>query len=370
MGELTVASQDPIEILRQGADVWNPWREANFTVLDLAKADLRAMDLAKVNLSNMDLTGANLSGAKLRGARLSKATLTDADLFGADLREADLVAAVLHTADLYGADLRDADLRDADLRGADLRQAKMNRACLTDTRLNDVDLRDTYGLRLDRTWVRGAVFPTRIWPSLPRFRNTENGDTEHVTGRLPWSYAREDPWSRLRRVYTGPSMLLVLLLVVAFLTPLVLRLVLWAQLAETQGGLLVLLHRASDAIETDASAADSALHNALLRASASVQNAEQIPVWKLVLGSERGWRNWQPVLRVLLLFYNGLRCGVTVAVVRMREADERNQVTPAWKEYRYLNWMHWVLFYLQFVAVAAAVYHLYIWGSISIYKIW
>ena len=71
-----MANSEQWEILKQGVDVWNKWRDENpgFQV-----------DLFGADLSQADLKEANLSGADLRQADLWKA-----DLWKADLSEADL----------------------------------------------------------------------------------------------------------------------------------------------------------------------------------------------------------------------------------------------------------------------------------------
>jgi hypothetical protein len=108
-GDVSMADEEHVKILKQGVEVWNQWREENPDVRpDLRRANLSAADLRKANLSGADLGGANLSGADLGGANLSGADLSEADLFEADLFE----------ADLFGADLTDANLSGAKLEGA------------------------------------------------------------------------------------------------------------------------------------------------------------------------------------------------------------------------------------------------------------
>ena len=114
------------EILLQGAEVWNRWREDNLDVF----IDLRRADLRRAQIIDADLRGAKLSGANLRGA-----FFINADLRRADLRDAHLREAFLKEADLRGANLRGADFRGADLRGADLRNANLREANLRDAKL-------------------------------------------------------------------------------------------------------------------------------------------------------------------------------------------------------------------------------------------
>jgi len=93
-----MADSEHFALLKQGAETWNKWRDANPGIESEIEIDLK---------------GAPLNGADLRGANLSGTNLCRAELCRADLRG----------ANLYGADLRWADLRGADLTGVDLNAA-------------------------------------------------------------------------------------------------------------------------------------------------------------------------------------------------------------------------------------------------------
>ncbi|MBU0510728.1 MAG: pentapeptide repeat-containing protein [Chloroflexi bacterium] len=199
-----MANQEQLEILKQGVEVWNKWREenpnenidlkgaylvlanlngANFFRADLFEANLNGANLREANLVDANLReallleiilrkadlrgaslyranlrGANLYEANLRGANLSRAILGDAILIRAilvvaDLSEVNLSEAVLRGADLTKANLTRANLTKADLRGADLRGANFSEASLSETNLSEVDLR---GTNLSRADLRGA----------------------------------------------------------------------------------------------------------------------------------------------------------------------------------------------------------------------
>src|SRR5438876_1238532 len=80
-----MANQEHLDILKQGVETWNQWREEH--------ADIR-LDLGEADLSGANLSKANLSGANLHGASLYEATLSGADLSGATLSGADLSEAL------------------------------------------------------------------------------------------------------------------------------------------------------------------------------------------------------------------------------------------------------------------------------------
>jgi uncharacterized protein YjbI with pentapeptide repeats len=154
-----MADQSHLDILAQGVEAWNSWREKNPSVrpslsgANLLQADLSRADLSRANLRGANLLQANLSRADLRGADLFRADLSEADLLRADLLranlsevnlpQADLSRADLSGANLSGADLYMADLRGADLLRADLSEADLLRADLSEADLSGADLSET-----------------------------------------------------------------------------------------------------------------------------------------------------------------------------------------------------------------------------------
>jgi uncharacterized protein YjbI with pentapeptide repeats len=158
-----MADQAHLDILQQGVDAWNSWREQNPSLEpDLSGANLsrdaplrrtawgwERPDLSGANLSRATLSGANLSGADLRGANLSRAKLSavnlyEADLWGADLSGANLLVANLSHAQLNRAYLSDASLSWAKLSGAELRPARLSHADLSRADLTRADLKMAY----------------------------------------------------------------------------------------------------------------------------------------------------------------------------------------------------------------------------------
>ena len=92
---------EQLRILKEGAEVWNEWREENSHL---------KIELQGANLSYMNLRGANLRGANLEGANLEGVNLYDVDLKGANLHSVDL-----SKKDLSGKDLRNTKLSNANL---------------------------------------------------------------------------------------------------------------------------------------------------------------------------------------------------------------------------------------------------------------
>jgi uncharacterized protein YjbI with pentapeptide repeats len=146
-----MANAEHLELLQQGVDGWNAWREANSTILpNLHEANLLRANLSGANLNHAVLTQAYLRGANLRGANLSEAVLvgadlgaaflSDANLSGADLDHAELTHAKLGGANLSGANLSEAELWYAKLGGANLSGANLSKSDLRYAELGGADL--------------------------------------------------------------------------------------------------------------------------------------------------------------------------------------------------------------------------------------
>lgn len=162
-----MANPEHVEILKQGVEVWNRWREANKDLLpDLSGTDLSGIDLEEAylekamldearltgtnlhmaNLEWADLGQANLQGANLQRANLSKADLSVADLSGAYLKEASLAGTCFVRANLAEADLENAHLYDTDFGNAFLDKTNFNRSIAGGTKFTDVSLERAVGL--------------------------------------------------------------------------------------------------------------------------------------------------------------------------------------------------------------------------------
>jgi uncharacterized protein YjbI with pentapeptide repeats len=172
-----MAIKKHLEILSQGVDVWNKWREQNQkNIPDLSGADLRpsgalsipsalrninfrGANLDDVNLSRLDLRGANF-GMLIRHGLGSITQLNNANLCRTDLSEANLYGALLHGANLnranlfftncfgaqfVGANLTKASLTWADLTEAELKEADISEATAEYTRFCSIDLSEVKG---------------------------------------------------------------------------------------------------------------------------------------------------------------------------------------------------------------------------------
>ena len=124
-----MANPEHLQILQQGVEAWNQWRDQNRDITP---------DLNEAPLHGYPLSGASLRRASLRWADLRYTDLTGADLSQADLTRADLSGAVLHRASLHRAKLILANLTEADLAGADLSDVELRETVFGDTHLTAV----------------------------------------------------------------------------------------------------------------------------------------------------------------------------------------------------------------------------------------
>lgn len=167
-----MANPEQLEILKQGVEVWNKWREENpDDKVDLSKADLSSANLFRANLREADLSEADLTGAFLPDADLFRANLSDAKLFRAELSVAKLFRTNLTRADLSKADLTGAYLLEANLSNAKLFRANLSGANLGKANLSEANLSHTQLLHtnlsqanIDNTSIsNSSIYGVNVW---------------------------------------------------------------------------------------------------------------------------------------------------------------------------------------------------------------
>lgn len=316
--------------LNEGVEAWNKWREKNDHVVpDLSKADLRGVDLAGADLGEVNLIQANLC----------RANLHDADLRLADLSGVDLRWAILTYAGFGGAVMKGADLSHANFMNASLNKADLSGATLTDAHFDKADLRNATGLRLDGNHIIDA----------------------HLSPRA------KDPWSVLRRTYSGPRYALHLIFLIAFLIPYIAKSLMWVGVTNTQHAMIDLQGTIQQAAETVADSTYQPLSVALEAVAEKLANYvpseetgwKQYRVAQLLVGWDKSWI--QVALVFVLLLYNALRGFLTFKVSLLREEEERSHYSPALSDYWWLFRIHQVVHVLLFVALASFAYHAWHW---------
>jgi uncharacterized protein YjbI with pentapeptide repeats len=121
-----MANEVHVEILNQGVEAWNRWREDHPDIHpDLAGLNLREDDQGKGKTSYgppldpesgifmREFKGINFSHANLRGALLYSIDFSGANFYRANLIEADLEWSLFYKADLSYTHLNDANLSEA-----------------------------------------------------------------------------------------------------------------------------------------------------------------------------------------------------------------------------------------------------------------
>jgi len=323
-----LANDDHVARLMNSIKDWNEWREV---CPELVDADLREADLTGANLSFADLrksilTGAKLQQANLSGAKLMRAELVQAKLERADLTDADLRKANLSCANLQNAILDSAKMQDANLFNANLRDAKLLAA-----NLKNANLRSASHLILDETIVTGASF----------------------------GIDAQDPWSILRRNYSGSRLIFNLLFLVAFFSPYLAKVAFWAWVNRVQTYAEAIVNERTSAVGVD-----SGLIRNLSRCLA--EQCDPMPAWQLIVGADKGWLFC--VLAIALIAYNTLRAGITWRVASLREEEERMGCSPPWtgakwwQNYRLLFWAHqYFVRWVFWIAIIAFIYNAYDW---------
>jgi len=160
-----MADKGHLRILKQGATVWNRWRENNpqiqpdlssaiLTEINLYTANLSGASLLKAQLSRADLSKTNCAKANFRDAILSEANFSKANLRGAHFQGADLTTASLTYADCRKSQFRSADLGNANLTVADFSNANLTEAILSRANLFGVNFS---GANLSRANLEYAI---------------------------------------------------------------------------------------------------------------------------------------------------------------------------------------------------------------------
>ncbi len=167
-----MANDEHVVLLKQGAKVWNEWRQKEPNVTpDISNADLRNANLRDVFLARLELLGANFTGADLTNAILGMANLAFAVLAGAHLRRANLIGANLTAADLQGAHVHDVMLGETVFGNTNLRDVQGLETC-QHVAPSTIDHRTLIKSgELPSIFLRRCGLPDQLIDSLPSLLN-------------------------------------------------------------------------------------------------------------------------------------------------------------------------------------------------------
>jgi uncharacterized protein YjbI with pentapeptide repeats len=279
-------------------------RDATFDCAETTDCWFMHAECQHASFASSRLTGASFASAKLQNSDFG-----DADLHGAYLGNSDLAEANLVAADLTGAILVGADLSRAILFDGARSEPRGEAACL-----RDADLRRAKLWLLDGNDIRGARF----------------------------SPGASDPWSILRRVYTGPRMLWNVLLLLVFLAPLGARAAIWSSAAMLQEQLEQVTPQSAPSIW-----------------------AREIWLWQALIGWDRGVLYSGAV--ALLVLYNAGRGLFTFRLSTLRDLEERSGHAPDLSSYRVAWYLHiWVMKWCVWLAWSWGALQLCLWLATSV----
>ena len=239
-------------------------------------------------------TGVNFARASIPDKNFSNHILQNASFYHADLRRCAFVGAHLQGADLRGANLAVADLTQADLSGADLRGARLKGAILTGAKFKSADLRFAQDIEFDENPIEGAHFTSRVglaWKFAPPLTATLPED--FFDWAEPFGHL-EDRWSKLRRTYTGPRYLLLLLLMIAFLLPHILQVATLVGLGQAEAYLIDTASRQPTSVSTSMSAEPSSA------ALAQIVKQVEAPAQEALVALESRWHDLLTARRAAL----------------------------------------------------------------------
>jgi uncharacterized protein YjbI with pentapeptide repeats len=150
--DASMAKQEQIDILQQGVETWNRWRQEhpdvqpNLQKVYFRQADLRGINLQGARLNDSNLSVANLSDANLSDSQIYRSALLGTNLTGANLSRASLSGINFRDANLSRANLSEADLSAADFSWANFNEADLTGAEIGKTIFGYVDLSTVKGL--------------------------------------------------------------------------------------------------------------------------------------------------------------------------------------------------------------------------------
>jgi len=136
-----------------------------------------------------------------------------------------------------------------------------------------------------------------------------------------------DPWSVLRRKYTGPWFFVHLILLIVFFLPYVGQVLYLSTYSQIQDKALQLSEHMVKKIE-----GVPYTHNVVQDAQQWVRDHHRkVRAWRVLVGWEKGL--WAFGLTVLVVVYNLIRSYLTLQVSSLRDAEERSSTTPTLEDY-------------------------------------
>ena len=147
-----MANPEHVDILKQGVEVWNQWREEHSNIWpDLSYSNLNELDLMGADLSGTNLERSTFGWADLKRVNFQKAHLKGTNFDSADLEETSFNMATLFGTYFFSSNLRNASFKGAYLTGtffsgAIVEGASFGSALLDSIVISNVDMSRVVGL--------------------------------------------------------------------------------------------------------------------------------------------------------------------------------------------------------------------------------
>lgn len=230
--------------------------------------------------------GLDFNDLDLKGAFLYKVNLTKANLSGCDLRHA-----FLGHADLKNSNLQNANLHHANLYAADLESAEFKGCQLREAQLSNANLRDAKNFVLDGNQITGALF----------------------------SHDSQDPYNVLRRTYSGPKFVLVLIFSLLAFLPIFFEIA----ILKTVGTLQDKVH--AELLDP--------LSKELPRSTIGLKGWERVQIWKVITDFSSGVGPFS--LNLAIILYNIARFRITLKMSQLAYEEERSGKFAPFREHYY-----------------------------------
>jgi hypothetical protein len=177
-----MANEKDIKILKQGAKVWNRWREDNPEI----EPNLSEIQLYEFNLEGANLTSTNFSDTLISRCNLTKALLNDAMMYCTTLDKVPLIEAELREVSFSYTNFNFGSLEKAILEYSTIVNAKFYGVDLKDTDFSHVRIFQSTFSNVDLSLSKGLETVMHVAPS------TIDIDTLYNSaGKIPEIFLRE-----------------------------------------------------------------------------------------------------------------------------------------------------------------------------------
>lgn len=347
-----MANPEILESLKKGRNGLIQWILNNLSErVDLSDANLEFLDLSNLNLNEANLQGANLRHSDLRGSSFWKANLENSNLEGADLRYTNLLQTNLKKANLEEANLKYVNLSEANLHEANLRKCEIEKCDMRSCNLEKAVLSRVIfinvvlsGANLSHANLAGVEFRNcSMWMII-----LDGVDLRWTKGYIlddasikdtRFSPRSNDPWSELRRKYTGPKLILHIIFLIIFILPFIFRAFVWNNINILEKRMEILLKNIEYKIEqkedfnnyTEKMFAKYLYQELQESKTEAIKNNREYNMATLILGLNND--KYLFFLTIILIIYNITRGCLTFYIYTLREEEDRNHIAPSTEYY-------------------------------------